>query len=84
MRDDTPRPVGKIERLARWALWPAATLSVVGLGMLLAGAPNRVFAWFLPIYLFIGMPLVLDGFVTDSTRLRRIWHYLRGETDDWT
>ncbi len=84
MSDDIPRPAGKIKRLTRWALWPAAILSVVGLGMLLAGAPNMAFAWFLPIYVLVGMPLVLDGFVTDWTRLRRIWHYLRAETDDWT
>lgn len=84
MSDYTPQPVGMIERLARWALWPSAALSVVCLSMLLAGASSRVFAWFLPIYLVIGMPLVLDGFVSDWTRLRHIWRYLRGETDDWT
>ncbi|GEM_PF-2759972 len=84
MSDDTPKPVGKIERLAKWALWPSATLTVVCVGMLLIGVSDKVWAWVLPAYLFIGMPLVLDGFVSDWTRLRRIWRYLRGETDDWT
>jgi len=73
-----------MERLARLALWPTVTLSVVGVGMLLASAADRVWAWFLPAYLFIGMPLVLDAFVIDWTRLRRIWRYLIGEADDWT
>jgi hypothetical protein len=82
--DNTPKPIGKMERLARLALWPTVTLSVVGVGMLLASAADRGWAWFLPVYLFIGMPLVLDAFVTDWTRLRRIWRYLRGEADDGT
>lgn len=84
MSDDTPGPVGKIEQLARWTLWPSATLTVVCLGMLLTGAADRVWAWFLPTYLFIGLPIVLEAFVSDWTRLRRIWRYLRGETNDWT
>lgn len=82
--DDTPRPIGKIEQLARWALWPSATLSVVCLGMLITGAADRLWAWFLPTYVLIGMPLILDGVVGDWTRLRRIWRYLRGDIDDWT
>ncbi|RYE92469.1 MAG: hypothetical protein EOO77_46730 [Oxalobacteraceae bacterium] len=84
MSNNIPKPVGKIERLAQWALWPTVTLSVVGVGMLLTSAAARVWAWFLPVYLFIGMPLVLNGFVADWTRLRRLWRYLRGEADDWT
>lgn len=83
MGDGKPVAVGKIQQLARWTFWPAVVLTVTCLVMLLTGASERVWQWFLPTYLLIGMPTIVESFVGDWTRLRRLWRYRRGGPDDW-
>jgi hypothetical protein len=73
---------GKIEQWARWALWPALILTIARLAMLLAGVPERTWQWFLPVYLLIGVPLVLESFVSDFARLRSLWRSRKGTPDD--
>jgi hypothetical protein len=75
--------LSKIEQWARWTIWPAAILTVAALALLLFGASEAIWRWFLPAYLVIGMPTIAEAFVRDWTRLRRMWRYWRGETDDW-
>ncbi len=74
--------VGKIERLARWTLWPALSLTVVCLAMVYTGASDITWRWFLPVYLLVGMPLVVGSFVSDVTGLRSIWRSRKGVNDD--
>jgi hypothetical protein len=74
--------MGKIEQWARWTFWPALALTIVGLAMLLTGASERVWQWFLPIYLLIGMPIIVESFVGDFSRVRRAWRWRRGASDD--
>jgi hypothetical protein len=83
MSDDKLVAVTKIEQWARWTYWPAVVLTVTGLVMLFTGASERVWQWFLPTYLLIGMPTIVESFVRDWTRLRRLWRYWRGDSDDW-
>jgi len=83
MDDDEPVAVGKIERWARWTLWPSLILTVVCLALVFTGAPESVWVWFAPTYLLVGTPTILEAFVTDWARLRLIWRYLKGESDDW-
>lgn len=82
-RKMTEDRVSKIEQWARWTFWPAAGLTIAALTMLLIGASEAVWRWFLPTYLVIGMPTIVDAFVSDWARLRRMWRYWRGESDDW-
>jgi hypothetical protein len=74
--------VGKIERLARWTLWPALSSTVVCLAMLYTGALDRTWQWFLPVYLLVGMPIVVGSFFSDITGLRSIWRSREGVGDD--
>jgi hypothetical protein len=82
MGDGKPVAVGKIEQLARWTFWPAVVLTVTGLVMLFIGVSERVLQWFVPVYLVIGMPTIVESFVGDWARLRRLWRYWRGGSDD--
>lgn len=83
MSDREPVAVGKIEKLARWTFWPTLVLTVTCLGLLFTGASERVWQWFLPVYLLIGLTTIIESFVGDWTRLRRLWRYRRGDSDDW-
>ncbi|MGW8280518.1 hypothetical protein ACWGK7_13590 [Sphingomonas aurantiaca] len=74
--------VGKVERLARWALWPALSLTVVCLAMLYTGVLDRTWQWLLPFYLLVGTPIVVDSFFSDITGLRSIWRPGKGVGDD--
>ncbi|RMB39151.1 hypothetical protein C8J44_2398 [Sphingomonas sp. PP-CE-3A-406] len=74
--------VGKIERWARWTLWPALSLTVVCLAMLSTGATDRTWQWFLPVYLLVGMPIVVRSFFSDFISLRSIWRSLKGVGND--
>ena len=74
--------VGKIEQWARWTFWPALLLTIICLAMLLIGASERAWQWFLPVYLLIGMPTILESFVSDFARLRSSWRSWRGAPDD--
>ena len=72
----------KIETLARWTFWPALLFTVVCLAMLLIGASEAVWQWFLPIYLLVGIPTIVESFVSDFARLRRAWRWRKGTSDD--
>ncbi len=74
--------VGKLERLARWTLWPTLALTVVGLAMLYTGASDTIWRWFLPVYLLFGIPIVVASFVSDFTGLQGIWRSWKGIGDD--
>lgn len=80
MRDSRP---GKIEQWANWTFWPATAFSGAAVAMLVTGASDAAWRWFFPVYLFVGMPTILQAFVSDWARLRRIWRYWRGQSDDW-
>ncbi|MET3828331.1 fatty acid desaturase [Sphingomonas sp. PvP055] len=82
MNSSDKAAIGKIERLARWTLWPTLSLTVVCLAMLYAGASDITWRWFLPVYLLVGMPIVLGSFVSDVTRLRSICRSRKGVNDD--
>ena len=73
----------KIEQWARWTFWPALLLTIAGLAMLFTGAYERAWQWFLPVYLIIGLPTIVQSFVDDFARLRRMWHARKGSSDDW-
>jgi hypothetical protein len=75
-------PVGKIEQWARWTLWPAGFLTVVGLAMLYTGVSNKAWQWFLPIYLLVGTPIIIESFLCDVTRLRSLWRSRKGADND--
>ena len=74
--------VGKIEQWARWTFWPSLILTAVCLAMLYTGAPDRMWQWFLPVYLLIGMPIVVRSFVSDFRELRSMWRSRKGAGDD--
>jgi hypothetical protein len=84
MSEDEPRAVRRIEQWARWTLWPSLILTLACLAMIFMGASERVWVWFLPTYLLVGMPTALEAFVSDWTRFRQLWRYWRGKSDDWT
>ena len=84
MSDGDPVAAGKIEMWARWTFLPAVVLTVICLVLLFAGVSERVWQWFLPAYLLIGMPTIVEAFVGDWMRLRRLSRYRRGDSDDWT
>ena len=72
----------KIETLARWTFWPALLFTILCLAMLLIGASETVWQWFLPIYLLVGMPTIVESFISDFARLRRAWRWRKGASDD--
>lgn len=74
--------VGTVERLVRWALWPALFLTVVCIAMLYTGVPDKTWQWFLPVYLLVGTPIVVGSFVSDFEGLRSILRSRKGNGDD--
>ena len=83
MSEGEPVALGKIELWARWTFWPAVILTVVCHVLLFTGVPETVWQWFLPAYLLFGMPTIVESFAGDWTRLRRLWRYRKGNSDDW-
>ncbi|VXC64019.1 conserved hypothetical protein [Sphingomonas sp. AX6] len=82
MADGEPVAESKIELLARWTFWPTVVLTVACLIMLPTGALERVGQWFLPVYILIGLPTIVESFVGDWTRLRYMWRYRKGGFED--
>jgi len=74
--------VGKTEQWARWTLWPTLILTVACLAMRYTGASDRTWQWFLPVYLLVGMPIIVGSFVSDFTGLRDIWRSWKDGGDD--
>ena len=74
--------MGKIEQWARWTFWPACILTVAAIAMLLTGMSERTWQWFLPVYLLIGTPTVIQDFTTDLRRLKSLWRSRNGGEDD--
>ena len=75
--------MGKVKQWARWTFWPAVLLTIVCLAMLLTGASEGVWLWFLPVYLIVGMPIIVESVVSDFSRVRRLGRFRKGATDDW-
>ncbi len=74
--------VGRVERLARWTLLPALSLTAVCVAMLYTGASDKTWHWFLPAYLLVGTPIVVGSFVSDFAGLRSLWRSRKGVGDD--
>lgn len=83
MSEDEPVAVSKIDQWARRTFWPVVVLTLVCLVLLFTGASEKVWQWFLPAYLLVGMPTIVESFVEDWTRLRRLWRYRKNNSDDW-
>ena len=73
MSDGDRTAIGKVEQWARWTFWPASILTVVCLAMLYWGAEGTTWKWFLPVYLLVGMPTIVESLASDFTRLRDLW-----------
>ena len=71
-----------IERWAQKSLWAAGILTVVCLGMLYWGASERALLWLLPVYLLVGMPIIVADFVGDLARVRSLWRSRKAGDDD--
>jgi hypothetical protein len=74
--------VRKIEQRARWMFWPALVLTLALLIMLITGASAGTLRWFLPLYLIVGMPIIVESFAGDFAQLRSSWRSLRGKSDE--